>query len=75
MDVAPGTICPHCSEGTLRAYGSHLSTSGRVRVRYYRCSHCGWTPANNKMVIPAEYAPPRVKMRRPSSKLGERARN
>lgn len=80
MDIQPGEICPKCEEGTFRAYKSLIKDFGndkRARVRYYSCSNCGFKPKNNKQIIPIEYAPRkrlRIKMRKPSTKFGNRNR-
>ena len=72
MEFVPGSLCSRCQAGTLRVQNSHVKQFGehRVRVRYYRCWNCGWAPDNNKLIVPIEFAPPRVRIRRPSTKLG-----
>lgn len=50
--------CANC-KGKLRVQTTRINRSEGVRVRYLSCSFCEWKPADYKLVVPLEFAPPR----------------
>lgn len=59
-----GDKCPvkDCA-GTFAVYHTHCTDTSRIR--YIGCDVCGFKPANNKQVLPLDYAPYRP--RRPAA--------
>lgn len=51
-----GDPCLKCS-GRLQVVNTKVA--GDSRIRYLGCRACGHRPADNIIVIPLEYAPPR----------------
>lgn len=60
MKIPPGGKCPkpECT-GRMVVYTTRINFSRSVRVRYVHCGCCGYLPADNKWVVPLEYAPAR----------------
>ena len=56
--AAPGDPCPEAAcRGRLTVYHTHCEAD--VRIRYLECDRCGTKPAQNKQIVPLEFAPPR----------------
>ncbi len=60
-DILVGKPCPRdvCA-GTLKCVNSVPTNDGKYMQRYYACNECGCRPADNKRVIPIQYAGRRV---------------
>lgn len=56
-----GDECPNpkCTGGVLTVV--QTSVEGDSRLRYLGCRKCGQRPDDNKIIVPARYAPPRNK--------------
>lgn len=52
--------CSRC-RGKLRVANTLVKEAIGVRVQYLACDLCHWRPADNKVIIPLEYAPARRK--------------
>lgn len=50
--------CPGCA-GVIRVHTTRINFALSKRVRYMHCEKCGWTPPDNKWIVPLEHAPPR----------------
>ena len=67
-----GDLCPSCG-AQIQVVNTRII--GTQRVRYLGCRSCGYRPVKNKIIIPLEYAPPRVatsstQPHRPIAQLG-----
>lgn len=51
--------CAKCL-GFLKVANTIVNHDTGYRVQYLACELCAWRPENNKLVIPLEFAPPRV---------------
>lgn len=60
-DVLVGKACPRKTcRGTLKCVNSEQTADGKFMRRRYACNVCGCRPADNKRLIPIQYAGARV---------------
>jgi C4-type Zn-finger protein len=56
MTAQPADRCPICG-GHMQVVNTKIV--GNSRIRYYGCRACGFRPADNKVTVPIQFAPPR----------------
>jgi len=54
-----GDPCPECHTGRIQVVNSKVV--GESRVQYTGCRRCGFRPVFNKVIIPLQFAPRRVR--------------
>lgn len=51
--------CAKC-RGLLQVANTKVKEAEGCRIQYLACNLCAWRPDDNKIVIPLQYAPPRL---------------